>query len=236
MIDISINAKNSIDMSDLLQAIELNTGHNPIGAVIWMHGLGADGNDFVPVVKELGLPDTLPLRFIFPHAPMRPVTINAGHVMRAWYDIIEISSNERKVDDAGIRESQRAIEALIAREISRGIPANKIVLAGFSQGGAIALQTGLRYKQALAGILALSTYLPLAASLEAEASNANRNIPIFMVHGEQDTVIPITIAENSLKELERLGYKADWREYPIPHSVSMEEIENIGGWLKQRFQ
>ena len=236
MIDISIHAKNSIDMSDLLQAIELNTGHNPIGAVIWMHGLGADGNDFVPVVNELGLPDTLPLRFIFPHAPMRPVTINAGHVMRAWYDIIEISSNERKVDEAGIRESQRAIEALIEREISRGIPANKIVLAGFSQGGAIALQTGLRYQQALAGILALSTYLPLAASLEAEASNANRNIPIFMVHGEQDTVIPITIAENSLKELERLGYKADWREYPIPHSVSMEEIENIGGWLKQRFQ
>ena len=223
-------------MSDLLQAIELNTGHNPIGAVIWMHGLGADGNDFVPVVKELGLPDTLPLRFIFPHAPMRPVTINAGHVMRAWYDIIEISSNERKVDEAGIRESQHAIEALIEREISRGIPANKIVLAGFSQGGAIALQTGLRHKQALAGILALSTYLPLAATLEAEATTANRNIPIFMAHGEQDNVIPIAIAKSSFKELERLGYKADWHEYPMPHSVSMEEIENIGAWLKQRYQ
>ena len=222
-------------MTALLQAIELNTGLDPVGAVIWMHGLGADGNDFVPVVKELGLPDNLPLRFIFPHAPMRPVTINAGHVMRAWYDIIEISSVERKVDEAGIRESQRAIEALIEREISRGISANKIVLAGFSQGGAIALQTGLRHKQALAGILALSTYLPLAATLEAEASGANRSIPIFMAHGEQDTVIPISIAENSFKELTRLGYKVDWHEYPIPHSVSMEEIGNIGAWLRQRF-
>ncbi len=218
-----------------MQAIELNTGLDPVGTIIWMHGLGADGNDFVPVVKELGLPDNLPLRFIFPHAPMRPVTINAGHVMRAWYDIIEISAVERKVDEAGIRESQRAIEPLIEREISRGIPANKIVLAGFSQGGAIALQTGLRYPQALAGILALSTYLPLASSLEVEASSANRSIPIFMAHGEQDTVIPISIAENSFKELGRLGYKADWHEYPMPHSVSMEEIENIGAWLKQRF-
>ena len=223
-------------MTAFLQAIELNTGHDPVGAVIWMHGLGADGNDFVPVVKELGLPDHLPLRFIFPHAPMRPVTINAGHVMRAWYDIIEISSNERKVDDAGIRESQRAVEALIEREISRGIPANKIVLAGFSQGGAIALQTGLRCKQALAGILALSTYLPLAASLAAEASIANRAIPIFMAHGEQDTVIPISIAESSVKELRRNGYKVDWREYPMAHSVSMEEISDIGTWLKQRVE
>ena len=222
-------------MTAFLQAIELNTGLDPVGTIIWMHGLGADGNDFVPVVKELGLPDNLPLRFIFPHAPMRPVTINAGNVMRAWYDIIEISSNERKVDEAGIRESQRAIEALIEREISRGIPANKIVLAGFSQGGAIALQTGLRHAQALAGILALSTYLPLASSLEAEASSANRNIPIFMAHGEQDTVIPISIAENSFKELGRLGYKTDWHEYPMPHSVSMEEIENIGAWLRLRF-
>jgi phospholipase/carboxylesterase len=223
-------------MTALLQAIELNTGHDPVGTVIWMHGLGADGNDFVPVVKELGLPDNLPLRFIFPHAPTRAVTINAGHVMRAWYDIIEISSVERKVDEAGIRESQRAIEALIEREISRGIAANRIVLAGFSQGGAIALQTGLRYQQGLAGILALSTYLPLAASLGADASSANRAIPIFMAHGEQDTVIPISIAESSVKELVRNGYKVDWREYPMAHSVSMEEIENIGAWLKLRFQ
>ena len=222
-------------MSALLQAIELNTGLDPVGTVIWMHGLGADGNDFVPVVKELALPDELPLRFIFPHAPMRAVTINAGNIMRAWYDIIEISSIERKVDEAGIRESQRAIESLIEREIARGIAANRIVLAGFSQGGAIALQTGLRYPQALAGILALSTYLPLAATLEAEASGANRNIPIFMAHGEQDTVIPISIAENSFKELGRLGYKTDWHEYPMAHSVSMEEIENIGAWLKLRF-
>jgi phospholipase/carboxylesterase len=223
-------------MSALLQAIELNTGHNPLGTVIWMHGLGADGNDFVPVVKELDLPETLPLRFIFPHAPMRPVTINGGHVMRAWYDITEISSTERTVDEAGIRDSQLAIEAFIEREISRGIAANRIVLAGFSQGGAIALQTGLRHSQALAGILALSTYLPLASTLEAEAGSANRSIPIFMAHGEQDTVIPISIAENSVKELHRNNYKVDWREYPMAHSVSMEEIGDIGVWLKQRFQ
>ena len=223
-------------MTALLQAIEFNTGHDPVGAVIWMHGLGADGSDFMPIVKELGLPDHLPLRFIFPHAPMRAVTINAGHVMRAWYDIIEISSVERKVDEAGIRESQRAIDELIEREISRGIAANRIILAGFSQGGAIALQTGLRCKQALAGILALSTYLPLAVSLAAEASSANRAIPIFMAHGEQDTVIPISIAESSVKELRRNGYKVDWREYPMAHSVSMEEISDIGTWLKQRVE
>ena len=219
-------------MTALLPAIELTTGQHPIGSVIWLHGLGADGNDFVPVVKELGLPENLPLRFIFPHAPMRPVTINAGHVMRAWYDIIDIGSNERKVDEAGIRESQQAIEAFIEREISRGVAANKIVLAGFSQGGAIALQTGLRHQQALAGILALSTYLPLAASLATEGSSANRDIPIFMAHGNQDNVIPISIAENSRKELGRQGYKVEWHEYPMPHSVSMEEIEHIGAWLK----
>lgn len=221
--------------STLPSAIELVTGHDPVGTVIWMHGLGADGSDFVPVVKELGLPGTLPLRFIFPHAPLRPVTINGGHVMRAWYDIFEISSVERKVDEAGIRESQRALEALIAREVSRGIVANRIVLAGFSQGGAIALQTGLRHPQALAGIMALSTYLPLASSLAAEASTANRTIPIFMAHGTQDNVIAISIAEHSHHELQRHGYPVEWQTYPMAHSVSVEEIEHIGAWLRARF-
>ena len=219
----------------LLPVIELVTGHDPVGTVIWMHGLGADGNDFVSVVKELGLPDTLPLRFILPHAPMQPVTINGGHVMRAWYDIFEISSVERKVDAAGIRESQRAVEALIAREVSRGIAENHIVLAGFSQGGAIALQTGLRHQQALAGILALSTYLPLANSLDAEASANNRNIPIFMAHGTQDNVIPISIAENSHQELKGHGYAVEWKQYPMSHSVSIQEIADIGAWLQARF-
>ncbi len=223
-------------MTALLSAIELTTGYNPIGAVIWMHGLGADGNDFVPVIKELSLPESLPLRFIFPHAPMRPVTVNGGQVMRAWYDLMELGSVERKVDEAGIRESQRAIEALINQEISRGVPANRIVLAGFSQGGAIALHTGLRCSQGLAGILALSTYLPLASSLEAETSSANRSIPIFMAHGEQDTMIPISIAESSFKELVRHGYKVEWHEYPMAHSVSVEEITDIGAWLKRRFE
>ena len=224
-----------MENNTLLSAIELVTGHDPAGTVIWMHGLGADGNDFVPVVKELGLPDTLPLRFIFPHAPMQPVTINGGHVMRAWYDIFEISSVERKVDAAGIRESQRAVEALIAREVSRGIAENRIVLAGFSQGGAIALHTGLRHSQALAGILALSTYLPLANSVDAEASANNRNIPIFMAHGTQDNVIPISIAENSHQELKRHGYAVEWKQYPISHSVSIQEIADIGAWLQARF-
>ncbi|MEO5861304.1 MAG: dienelactone hydrolase family protein [Burkholderiales bacterium] len=223
-------------MTALLPAIELTTGHNPVGSVIWMHGLGADGTDFVPVIKELGLPESLPLRFIFPHAPMRAVTINSGSVMRAWFDILEISNVERKVDETGIRESQRAIEAFIEREISRGIEAKRIVLAGFSQGGAIALQAGLRHSQALAGILALSTYLPLASKLEAEASSANRSIPIFMAHGEQDTMIPISIAEHSYQELSRQGHKVEWREYPMAHSVSTEEIMDIGAWLKRRFQ
>lgn len=218
----------------LLPVIELATGHDPVASVIWMHGLGADGNDFVPVVKELGLPETLAVRFIFPHAPMRTVTINAGHVMRAWYDILELSNVERRVDAAGIRQSQGQIEALIAKEKSRGIAAEKIVLAGFSQGGAIALQTGLRHPAPLAGIMALSTYLPLAETLAAEASPANRSVPIFMAHGTQDQVIPIQIARASHEKLKQVGYAVQWHDYPMPHSVSMEEINDISSWLTQR--
>ena len=216
----------------LLPAIELVTGHDPKSAVIWMHGLGADGHDFVPVVKELGLPPERPIRFIFPHAPMRPVTINGGHVMRAWYDIA-LDGVARRADAQGIRESQAAIEALIERENERGIPSERIVLAGFSQGGAIALQTALRHRTRLAGVLALSTYLPLAETLAAEAASANAAVPIFMAHGSQDEVIPIAMATESRHRLEALGYPVEFHTYPMPHSVCMEEIGAIGRWLER---
>lgn len=218
----------------MIQHLELNTGAEPKGSVIWMHGLGADCWDFVPVVKELGLPADLPLRFIFPQAPSRPITINNGYVMPGWYDI-SMAELERKADEAGIRESQGLINELIAREVSRGIRTDKIILAGFSQGGAIALQAGLRHPQELAGIVALSTYLTLQDSLAAEKSAANARIPILMAHGTQDPVVPLALARSSRAKLEEQGYKVEWREYPMQHSVSMEEIEEIGQWLLKRF-
>ncbi len=222
-------------MSQALQQLELITGPEPKGSVIWMHGLGADGWDFVPIVKELDLPDDLPLRFIFPHAPLRAVTLNNGQVMRAWYDIAMMEL-QRLSDEKGIRESQRQIEALLAREKARGMAADKIVLAGFSQGGAIALQTGLRHAEPLAGILALSTYLPLADSLAAEGSSTNKAIPIFMAHGTQDPIIPLALAEASRDTLKSNGYTVRWNDYPMPHSVCMEEVVAVGEWLRARFK
>ena len=222
-------------MTTLIQHLELNTGANPKGSIIWMHGLGADCWDFVSIVKELGLPDDLPLRFIFPQAPTRPITINNGQVMPGWYDI-SMAELHRKPDEAGVRQSQAAIEQLIRREIERGIPADKIILAGFSQGGAIALQTGLRCREALGGIMALSTYLTLDDSLAAEATIANANIPILMAHGTQDPLIPLSLAVASRTKMEARGYKVEWREYPMPHSICMEEVEDIGGWIQARFK
>jgi phospholipase/carboxylesterase len=195
-----------------------------------MHGLGADGWDFVAIVRELPLPDGLALRFIFPHAPERPVTINNGYVMRAWYDIAQ-NDIARVPDERGIRESQQSIEELIARERARGMAAGRIVLAGFSQGGAIALQAGLRHKEKLAGIVALSTYLPLEESLDAEAAAANKSTPIFMAHGTQDPVIPLELAEASLRALEARGYTVEWHTWPMPHSVCAEEVEALGAFL-----
>ena len=219
----------------IIQHLELNTGADPKGTIIWMHGLGADCWDFVSIVKELGLPADLPLRFIFPQAPSRPITINNGQVMPGWYDI-SMAELQRKPDEAGVRQSQAAIEELIAREIGRGIAADKIILAGFSQGGAIALQTGLRYREALGGIMALSTYLTLDDSLAAEATTANANIPIFMAHGTEDQLIPLALAQSSRTKMAAQGYKIEWREYPMPHSVCMEEIEEIGVWIQARFK
>jgi phospholipase/carboxylesterase len=219
---------------DLLPHIELVTGADPQGTVVWLHGLGADGWDFVPIVRELPLPESLALRFIFPHAPVRPVTINNGNEMRAWYDIRQ-SDIARVPDEAGIRDSQAAIERLIARERTRGVADEKIVLAGFSQGGAIALQTGLRHRERLAGIVALSTYLPLEESLEAEASGANRSTPVFMGHGTQDPVIPLALAQASQRALQARSYDVQWHTWPMPHSVCAEEVEALGEFLARAY-
>jgi phospholipase/carboxylesterase len=219
-------------VSEPLQTIEIETGEHPDAAVIWLHGLGADGNDFVPIVNELGLPGELRVRFVFPHAPMMPVTINGGYVMRAWYDV-SFDGVQKRPDEAGIRKSQAAVEALLAREGARGIPDERIVLAGFSQGGAITLHTGLRHARRLAGLMALSSYLPLPHLLAAERAAANAAVPIFMAHGADDPVIAIDLATSSAATLRELGYAVEWREYPMQHSVCMEEIAHIGAWLRR---
>ena len=220
-------------MPSQLESIELETNPNPTAAVIWMHGLGADGNDFVPIVNEIDLSGAPGIRFIFPHAPTRPVTINNGHVMRAWYDIAfgDLEGKTRKADEKGVRESQAQIGQLIARENSRGIAASKIVLAGFSQGGAIALHTGLRYPETLAGVMALSTYLPLAESFVQEATPANAKTPVFMAHGTHDPVVPYAMGNSSREQLQQAGYALEWHEYPMQHSVCLEEVADIGRWL-----
>jgi phospholipase/carboxylesterase len=216
----------------VLETLEVETGPRPTAAVIWLHGLGADGHDFEPIVPELGLAATPAVRFVFPHAPMRAVTINGGAVMRAWYDIVS-REGVRREDDAGVRASQASVEALIARETSRGIPAGRLVLAGFSQGGAIALQTGLRHAERLAGIMALSTYLPLASTLAAEGSAANRDVPIFMAHGRHDGLIPIERATISREALRKAGYNVEWHDYAMEHAVCREEIDDISAWLRR---
>jgi phospholipase/carboxylesterase len=216
---------------DLLEALEIESAPSPTGAVIWLHGLGADGYDFVDIVPMLGL-KAIPTRFVFPHAPMRPVTINGGAVMRAWYDV-RGDAGVRREDEAGVRESQQQIEALIAREKTRGVPAGRIVLAGFSQGGAMALQTSLRHPERLAGIMALSCFLPLTDKVAAEAAPANRDVPIFMAHGTSDPLIPLARARDAYDLLTSLGYRIEWHEYPIPHSVSPAEIRDISAWLQR---
>lgn len=216
-------------MLQVLETIELETGSRPGAAVIWLHGLGADGHDFEPVVPELALPAAKPVRFVFPNAPLRPVTINMGMRMRAWYDIQQLGGGPE--DEAGIRASQGLLENLIANEKKKGIPGSKIVLAGFSQGGAIALHTALRHGERLAGVLALSTYLPLFLKLEQERARANNALPIFMAHGSYDPMIPMERAADSRNALLALGYAVEWREYPMPHSVCPQEIADIAGFL-----
>lgn len=217
-------------MAEVLDAIEIETAKNPSASVIWLHGLGADGNDFAPIVPALGLPKAA-IRFVFPHAPIQPVTINGGMRMRAWYDITDGAI--RREDESGVRASQKSIEALVAREKERGTPAKRLVLAGFSQGGAIALQTGLRHPERIAGVMALSTYLPIAEKFSAEASAANRDVPIYMAHGSYDPIVPLARAEESRALLQSLGYAVQWREFPMPHSVCAEEVAEIGAWLSK---
>jgi len=215
-------------MSEVLEAIEIETGKDPTTSIIWLHGLGADGNDFATIVPELDLPKEA-IRFVFPHAPVQPVTINGGMRMRAWYDIADGAN--RREDERGVRASQALVETLIGREKKRGTKAARIVLAGFSQGGAIALQTGLRHPERIAGIMALSTYVPVGGKLPAEARAANRDVPIFMAHGSHDPIVPLARAEHSRELLQSLGYPLEWREYGMPHSVCPEELADIGAWL-----
>ena len=219
-------------MSDLLQNIEIETAPNPTASIIWLHGLGADGNDFVPLVRELDLTGLPGIRFVFPHAKTIPVTINGGYIMRAWYDITGAELTRRE-DETGLRDSQRDVEALIAREKARGIPASKILLAGFSQGCAMTLQTGLRHPEKLAGMLCLSGYLPLHEKVPHERTEESIDTPIFMAHGRQDHVVPFLRGEQSRDILKDLGYTIDWHAYPMQHSLCFEEVQDISAWLKK---
>jgi phospholipase/carboxylesterase len=213
----------------LLDCIEHQTGPQPTHAVIWLHGLGADGNDFAPLVPELRLAATPQVRFVFPHAPVQPVTINNGMRMRSWYDIL---GPGRPEDDAGIRQSEAAVRALIARENARGIPTSRIVLAGFSQGCAITLHTGLRLQEKLAGMIALSGYLPLQGVAQAENQGVNARTPLFLAHGDYDPVVELRRGVASRDILQSLGYDVRWHTYPMPHSVCAQEISDISDFLK----
>ncbi|WP_395011906.1 alpha/beta hydrolase [Undibacterium sp.] len=220
--------------TDILETVEIESGANPTAAIIWMHGLGADANDFVPIVKELDLRDCPAIRFVFPNAPQIPVTLNGGYIMRAWYDIAAAGTDiNKREDETGLRLSQQHIDALIARENSRGIATDKIILAGFSQGCAMSLQTGLRHPQKLAGIMGLSGYVPLADKVAEERHIANQDTSIFLVHGTSDPVIPIQRAQQSRDLLLSLGYKIEWHDYWMQHSVSPQEIIDIGNWLRK---
>ena len=218
-------------MNSVLSHITLETGKSPQHSIIWLHGLGADGEDFVSIAEEMNLP--VAVRYLFPHAPKQPVTLNGGVIMRAWYDIMA-SNMVAQQDAKGIRASQAAIEALIAQEKQRGIVPDHIFLAGFSQGGAIALHTGLRHESRLGGILALSTYLPLAETLSSEASAAALNTPIFMAHGHSDSIVPYERGKVSADEIIKRGYQVDWHEYGMPHSVCAEEVRDIQTWLTRK--
>jgi phospholipase/carboxylesterase len=212
--------------------VEIETGNHPTGTVIWMHGLGADGHDFEPIVPELVRPGERALRFVFPHAPVRPVTLNGGYPMRAWYDIISIERRAAQ-DEVGIRSSHGLIEKLIRRENERGIDTSRIVLAGFSQGGAMALYSGTRYPQTLAGIIGLSCYMLLEAQFTAERAAANHATSIFLGHGTQDPMVSPMLGEETRRLLEKEGYSVEWHAYPMPHSVCAQEVADIAAWLRR---
>jgi phospholipase/carboxylesterase len=226
--------------SETADAVTLTPASDPTAAVIWLHGLGADGFDFVPLVPELALPDSLSVRFVFPHAPVRPVTVNNGHAMRAWYDIKVLSSSALAgpgMEDAvGIRASAEQVRVWVDAQVATGIDTRKVILAGFSQGGAVVLQAGLRHPTRLGGVLALSTYLPLRDVVAREVSAANRDLPILMCHGSADPMVPLALGERSRDILKGLDYPVDWRTYPMQHQVCAQEIVDISQWLQARLQ
>lgn len=224
----------SIPMAQAFDGVETTTGDNPTWTVIWLHGLGADAHDFEPVVPHFAQAGWPAIRFVFPNAPVRAVTINNGVRMRAWYDILGLEIAQRQ-DIDGVLESVATVDALIAREAARGIPSERVILAGFSQGGAVVLAAGVRHAQPLGGIVALSTYLPMAERTGADRSEANRGVPIFMGHGTQDPVVGVALGQMSREYLVNLGYHVDWFDYPMPHSVSPKEIMDLREWLGARF-
>jgi phospholipase/carboxylesterase len=213
-------------------AVEIETGRTPTGTVIWLHGLGADGHDFESIVPELVRPGERALRFVFPHAPIRPVTLNGGFAMRAWYDIIALDRRGPE-DEKGIRASQATIDDLIRRENARGIATERIVLAGFSQGGAMAVFAAVRYPERLAGIMGLSCYLVLAASLLGERGTANQATPVFLAHGTQDPVVIPALGQDARTQLAAAGYAVEWHTYSMPHSVCPQEVADIAAWLRR---
>ena len=217
-----------------LEFITVEPAEQANGTVIWLHGLGADGHDFTDIVKQLNLPESLQLRFIFPHAPVRSVAINANMQMRAWYDVYSLTDLDQE-DEVGIKQSQKWVNRLITQEIQRGIAAERIVIAGFSQGGAVALYTGLHFDEPLAGILALSTYLPLMKSVTFDADNPNCHTPILIAHGRFDPVLPMVLGERTFNKLKQAGCSVVWRDYPMEHQVCLEEIQDISQWLCQIF-
>jgi len=218
----------------MLETVEQETGASPQWSIIWLHGLGADGHDFAPIVPELVRPQWPAIRFVFPHAPKRPVSINGGMPMRAWYDIVSMDFRSR-ADAAGVAESVALVEELIAREEQRGIARERIVLAGFSQGGAITLSAGLRRSAPLAGLVALSTYLPEVDAAASQLVDGATAQPVFMAHGSADPVIPVQVAEHSMQVLKELGFHLEWHRYPMAHQVCAEEIRALGDWLQARF-
>ncbi|GGA79235.1 carboxylesterase [Arenimonas soli] len=219
----------------LLETVEQETGANPAWTILWLHGLGADGHDFAPIVPELLRPGWPALRFVFPHAPVRPVTLNNGVPMRAWYDLKNLDLDQR-ADESGVRESIAQVEALIARENARGVPPERLLLAGFSQGGAIALAAGVRRERAVAGLIGLSTYLPMGSTTKAEATPQALATPVFMAHGTHDPVVPEGFGARSRDLLKTLGMDVDWHSYPMQHNVCAEEIRDLGDWMDRRFK
>lgn len=218
-----------------LETVEISTGPNPTAAVVWLHGLGADGHDFEPIVPQLTWPGVPDIRYVFPHAPIRPVTINGGMPMRAWYDILTLTS-ARGHDRDGVVDSVNRVASLLDREISNGIPSDRIILAGFSQGGAIALQLALRYPRPLAGVIALSSYLLFADRIEDQRSDANASLPAFVAHGSVDPVVPIAMGESAARVLEAMGHPVEWHTYPMAHAVSPEEIQHLAAWMQKHLE